>query len=70
MTGSTAHPPAMDLLERDPLLAALGDYATDAASGHGRLVLVTGEAGIGKTSLVDAFVAAHPGMRWLRGKKQ
>jgi DNA-binding CsgD family transcriptional regulator/tetratricopeptide (TPR) repeat protein len=55
----------MELLEREPLLAALGDYAADAASGHGRLVLVTGEAGIGKTSLVDAFSASRPEFSWL-----
>src|SRR4051812_8173270 len=55
----------MELLEREHQLAALGDYAAEAASGHGRLVLVTGEAGIGKTSLVDTFRAAHPELRWL-----
>jgi len=36
---------------------ALVDYAADAASGNGRFVVVTGEAGIGKTSLVDVFRA-------------
>jgi DNA-binding CsgD family transcriptional regulator/uncharacterized protein YciI len=55
----------MELLEREPLLAALGDYARDAASGHGRLVLVTGEAGIGKTSLVDAFQSSRTDFTWL-----
>jgi DNA-binding CsgD family transcriptional regulator/tetratricopeptide (TPR) repeat protein len=57
----------MELLEREHQLAALGDYAADATSGNGRLVLVTGEAGIGKTSLVDAFRDAHPEVRWLWG---
>src|SRR3954447_12985518 len=55
----------MELLEREPFLDELDGYAKDAASGTGRLVLVDGEAGIGKTSLVDAFRAAHPEMRWL-----
>ncbi len=55
----------MELLEREPLFAALGDYAAEAASGHGRLVLVTGEAGIGKTSLVDAFRSSRPDLTWL-----
>jgi DNA-binding CsgD family transcriptional regulator/tetratricopeptide (TPR) repeat protein len=37
--------------ELDALLAALGD----AAAGTGRLVLVQGDAGVGKTRLVQAF---------------
>jgi DNA-binding CsgD family transcriptional regulator/tetratricopeptide (TPR) repeat protein len=57
----------MELLEREHQLAALGDYATEAASGSGRLVLVNGEAGIGKTSLVEAFRASRPDVRWLWG---
>ena len=57
----------MELLEREPFLDELDGYAKDAASGTGRLVLVAGEAGIGKTSLVDAFRGAHPAMRWLWG---
>src|SRR4051794_11583391 len=62
---SYTHP--MELLEREPFLDELDGYATDAASATGRLVLVGGEAGIGKTSLVDAFRAAHPQLRWLWG---
>src|SRR5689334_22204464 len=54
----------MELLEREPFLDALGDYATEAGSGNGRLVVVTGEAGIGKTSLVDAFRARRPDLTW------
>jgi DNA-binding CsgD family transcriptional regulator len=57
----------MELLEREPFLDALGDYATDAGSGNGRLVVVTGEAGIGKTSLIDAFRASRPDIRWFWG---
>ena len=37
----------------------------DAAAGHGSVVLVTGEAGIGKTSLVRAFAARLPSARAL-----
>src|SRR5579884_317535 len=40
------------LLERDAELAALEAVVGELAAGHGRLVLVGGEAGIGKTSLV------------------
>jgi DNA-binding CsgD family transcriptional regulator len=57
----------MDLLERDPFLDALAGYATDADAGQGRLVLITGEAGIGKTSLVDTFRASRPDIHWLWG---
>jgi DNA-binding CsgD family transcriptional regulator len=55
------------LLEREVFLDALADYAQDAASGNGRLVVVTGEAGIGKTTLIDAFRASRSDMRWLWG---
>lgn len=44
------------LLEREELLAALGRHLSDAASGTGSMVLVAGEAGAGKTSLIRAFV--------------
>jgi DNA-binding CsgD family transcriptional regulator len=57
----------MQLLEREAFLDALTDYAADASSGNGRFVVVTGEAGIGKTSLVDAFREARPDLRWLWG---
>src|SRR5262245_26569734 len=41
---------------------------TEAASGHGRLVLVGGEAGVGKTSLVRRFTQGLPrGVRVLWG---
>lgn len=47
------------LLERQPLLAALDAAAAVAASGGGSLVLLAGEAGIGKTSLARAFCHRH-----------
>lgn len=40
----------MELLERGHFLRTLDEYAADAASGAGRLVLLSGEAGVGKTS--------------------
>ena len=49
----------MELLERDEPLAALADWLDEAGSGAGRFVLVSGEAGIGKTSLVRAFCDEH-----------
>jgi ATP/maltotriose-dependent transcriptional regulator MalT len=49
-----------DLVERGDALAALETALRDAGEREGRIVLVAGEAGIGKTSLLRAFAAAHP----------
>src|SRR5262245_51498811 len=49
-----------EMLEREPFLAMLGE-ALDAARTSGRIVVVSGEAGIGKTSLVDRFAAERSG---------
>lgn len=46
-----------ELLERDSQLAAITRAHEKAAAGRGSVVLVTGEAGIGKTSLATRFVA-------------
>ncbi len=43
------------LLERDAQLAQLREYMDQAIQSEGRLVLVGGSAGIGKSSLVRAF---------------
>src|SRR3712207_1763039 len=43
------------LLERDDASAVLDRALADALSGRGRVVLVAGEAGVGKTSLVRSF---------------
>ncbi|HEX6743885.1 MAG TPA: AAA family ATPase [Solirubrobacteraceae bacterium] len=53
----------LELLERTAELDALGAHlAAVGEQGRGRLVLVAGEAGIGKTALVRAFCErAHPG---------
>jgi MoxR-like ATPase len=50
------------LLERDEALAALTAALTAAVEGSGRIVFVSGEAGVGKTTLVRAF-AEHTGAR-------
>lgn len=44
-----------DLLERELYLAQLATQLQRAARGAGRTVLVSGEAGIGKTTLVEGF---------------
>lgn len=45
----------MTLLEREPLLARLRTLLAESREGRGSFVLVSGEAGIGKTALVEAF---------------
>ena len=45
----------MDLLERAEFFEQLQDTLAEVKHGHGRVALVTGEAGIGKTSLVEQF---------------
>jgi DNA-binding CsgD family transcriptional regulator/tetratricopeptide (TPR) repeat protein len=45
----------MGLLEREQYLAGLNAALAEAQAGAGRLALVSGEAGIGKTSLVEWF---------------
>lgn len=47
----------MSLLERDEQLRAAMDYLADAASGHGRLVYVGGEAGVGKTTFLEEIAS-------------
>ncbi len=49
------------LLERDATLTVLEGAVAAAAAGRGSVALVSGEAGIGKTSLVRAFVADTAG---------
>ena len=49
----------MELLEREQFLVELEAILNDVASGKGRFVLVSGEAGIGKTSLVERFAEEH-----------
>ncbi len=46
------------LLEREQELAELESALSDALDGEGRAVMVTGDPGIGKTSLLQAAVAA------------
>jgi predicted ATPase len=46
----------MELLEREPEFEQLARLWQATTTGHGRTVLVSGEAGIGKTALVEQFV--------------
>lgn len=49
----------MHLLERDHCFDQLSELLHMATTGRGKTVLISGEAGIGKTSLVEQFVSQH-----------
>src|SRR5262245_38577606 len=49
----------MELLEREHFFHELEGLLGVVAAGNGRLALIGGEAGIGKTSLVERFADAH-----------
>jgi predicted ATPase len=56
------------LLERDRELEQLRSWLHEARAGHGRLVLVGGETGVGKTTLVDHLRSrVPPAVRQLAG---
>ena len=50
----------MDLLERQSQLDALARHLREIATGAGRMVFVSGEAGAGKSALVEAFCRQAP----------
>jgi hypothetical protein len=52
-----------DLLEGEDQLAALRAVGDAAATGRGRLVVVSAEAGVGKTALVRSFCELDSGSR-------
>jgi hypothetical protein len=66
---STVREP-FSLVGRAPLLAGLGAALDGALTGHGSLVLITGEPGVGKTALVARFAdeAAARGVRVAWGR--
>jgi DNA-binding CsgD family transcriptional regulator/tetratricopeptide (TPR) repeat protein len=70
------HPPPLDqpivcpvLIGREPHLDAIHRCVEEARRGHGRVVLVSGEAGIGKSRLVaeTSVRAKREGVRLLEG---
>jgi len=58
---------SMQLLERGAALASLAEYAHEARHGDGRLALVAGEAGVGKSALVEQLQHDLPDARWSWG---
>jgi DNA-binding CsgD family transcriptional regulator/tetratricopeptide (TPR) repeat protein len=52
------------LLEREAQLASLRAYAAEASNGEGRLVLIAGEAGAGKSALVEQACHSLPAATW------
>jgi DNA-binding CsgD family transcriptional regulator/tetratricopeptide (TPR) repeat protein len=57
----------MQLLEREQALSSLREYAAAAAQGDGRVVLLSGEAGAGKSTLVERFEVETESPQWLHG---
>jgi len=59
------------IVGREGALAQLDDCLSKALNGHRQVIFVTGEAGIGKTTLVDVFhqrAAFRPNLRIARGQ--
>ena len=68
---AAAVPVQTSLMGRDQALGELWAYLKRALGGHRQIVFVTGEPGIGKTSLADEFqrqAGAGGGMRIARGQ--
>jgi ATP/maltotriose-dependent transcriptional regulator MalT len=57
----------MRLLERASPLGSLAACVAEARRGDGRLVLVAGEAGVGKSALVEQLQRDVPDARWSWG---
>jgi DNA-binding CsgD family transcriptional regulator/tetratricopeptide (TPR) repeat protein len=57
----------MVLLERAHVLSSLTEYLDAARLGNGRLVLVGGEAGVGKSALVEQFARIAVDVPWAVG---
>ena len=54
----------MPLLERDPALQQLASNLAAASTSGGRLLLLAGEAGVGKTALLRHFCDGRPDVLW------
>ena len=61
------HHRLMGVLEREAFLDSLIEYAGEAESGASRLVFLAGEAGVGKTTLLELLRERLPNARWAVG---
>src|SRR6185312_6978870 len=50
----------MEILERQVELEALGRHLREVSANAGRLVFICGEAGIGKSTLIEQFISKSP----------
>ena len=55
-------------VDRDTQVNAILEYAAEADAGTGRLVLVEGEAGVGKSTLLEYVEARLPDAAWHWGR--
>src|SRR5579872_2212042 len=58
--------PMPELLDREEERAALDGLLEDLRSGRGRVLVVRGEAGVGKSALLDYLAGAAAGVRVAR----
>lgn len=79
VAGSTAPPraeaaadesPPTPFVGRDPEIALLLDAYEQAAAGHGQVVFIAGDAGIGKSRLINEFrhLVRDKSHRWVEGR--
>lgn len=62
--GESARPPRAVVVGRDPELQILGEFAVETVEGGAQVVFVSGEAGIGKSTLVTHFLAELAHTHW------
>ena len=67
-SASPAYASGVQLLEREAELSALEECIAAAGLGEGRLVVISGEAGVGKTSLVEELSRRGSVARMLWGQ--
>lgn len=65
LTTRAAHMSTAKVVGREEELAAIGRQIDRAIGGLGGCITIRGEAGIGKTALVDAVRARHPSVQWI-----
>jgi len=62
---------AQEIVGREASMAKLDTYLSNALKGQRQIIFITGEAGIGKTTLVEEFqrtAGRHPNLRVIRGQ--